>query len=48
MQKLREEKEGLERYLDELTGQNVELQSWLDAHPETDIDPDTIVSIYIT
>ena len=47
MQKLREEKEGLERYLDELTGQNVELQSWLDAHPETDIDPDTIVSIYI-
>jgi len=43
MQGLREEKDGLQRHLEWLQVQNAELQSWLDAHPAEEIDPDTIV-----
>ena len=44
LQKLEEEKTGLEKYLDDVREQSAELQAWLDAHPETEINPDTIVS----
>lgn len=44
LQKLEEEKSGLEKYLDDVREQSAELQAWLAAHPETEINPDTIVS----
>jgi hypothetical protein len=44
LQKLEEEKTGLEKYLDDVKEQSAELQAWLAAHPETEINPDTIVS----
>merc|ERR1712146_237480 len=43
LQQLQEEKTGLEKYVDDVKQQNADLKAWLDAHPETEIDPDTIV-----
>jgi len=43
LQRLEEEKRGLEMYLGDVKEQSAELQAWLAAHPETEINPDTIV-----
>ena len=45
MRKLEDEKTALEKYLEDVKAQSEEIRAWLLLHPETEIDPDTIVRI---